>query len=77
VVLRLAGAERRRRVAVTRDSVVFGVVLGAALATVELDGWSFYNALVELYREAGADEQVAAAELAWQRKRHAGRRSGG
>jgi hypothetical protein len=54
---------------ITRDPVVFGVALGAALANVELDGWSLAQTLVELYRAAGADEQVAAQQLAWHRTR--------
>ena len=53
--------------AVTRDGVVLGVVLGTALAAAELDGWRPYRELAELYRSAGGDEQVAAAELAWRR----------
>jgi hypothetical protein len=53
--------------AASRDGVVLGVALGTALAAAELDGWRRYRELAELYRKAGADEQVAAAELAWQR----------
>lgn len=49
--------------AVTRDHVV----LGHALVAVQLDGWPGYDRLAELYRAAGADAQVAASELAWQR----------
>jgi hypothetical protein len=55
--------------AVTRDGVVLGVALGTALAAAELDGWRPYRELAELYRRAGADEGVAAVELAWQRDR--------
>jgi hypothetical protein len=54
--------------AVTRDGVVLGVALGTALAAAEMDGWRSYRELAELYRRAGADEVVAAAELAWQRE---------
>jgi hypothetical protein len=54
---------------VTRDGVVLGVALGTALAAAELDGWRSYRELAEVYRRAGADERVAAAELAWQRDR--------
>ncbi len=50
---------------VTRDRAVLGVALGIAMGAAELDGWSSYRKLAELYRAAGADEQVAAAELAW------------
>jgi hypothetical protein len=49
--------------AVNRDHVV----LGHALVAVQLDGWPGYDRLAELYRAAGADAQVAASELAWQR----------
>jgi hypothetical protein len=52
---------------VTHDGVVLGVALGTALAAAELDGWRSYGELAEVYRSAGADEQVAAAELAWRR----------
>ena len=52
---------------VTSDGVVLGVALGTALAAAESDGWRSYHELAEMYRSAGADEQVAAAELAWRR----------
>jgi hypothetical protein len=54
---------------VTRDPVVFGVALAAALANIGLDGWEHATRLAQLYRAAGADEQVAAAELEWHRHR--------
>lgn len=57
--------------AITRDPVVYGVALGAALANVELDGWAHAAALVDLYRAAGADEEVAASCLDWHRDRPA------
>jgi hypothetical protein len=57
--------------AVTCDGVVLGVALGVALAAFEFDGWPLYCKLAELYRAAGADEHIAAVELAWQRSRHA------
>jgi hypothetical protein len=59
--------------AVTRDGVVLGVALGVALAAFEIDGWPSYCELAELYRAAGADDHIAAVELAWQRDRHASR----
>jgi hypothetical protein len=55
--------------AVTRDGVVLGVALGTALAAAELDGWPSYRKLADVYRSAGGDERVAAAELAWRRRR--------
>ena len=59
--------------AVTRDGVVLGVALGTVLAAAEMDGWQPYRTLAEVYRDAGADEHVAAAELAWQRAHSPGR----
>ena len=63
--------------AVTRDGVVLGVALGTVLAAAEMDGWRPYRTLAEVYRDAGADEHVAAAELAWQRAHNPGRGSRG
>ena len=57
--------------ALTRDGVVLGVARGVALAAFEFDGWPSYCELAELYKAAGADEHIAAAELARQRDRHA------
>ena len=54
----------------TRDRAVLGVALGVALAAFEFDGWPSYCKLAELYRAAGADEHIAAVELASQRHRH-------
>src|SRR3954454_17252231 len=50
---------------ITRDRVLLGVALGAALSASELDTWKGHRRLADLYRAAGADEQIAAAELAW------------
>ena len=61
--------------AVTRDGVALGVALGTVLAAAEMDGWRQYRTLAEIYRDAGADEHVAAAELAWQREHSTGRGS--
>ena len=55
--------------ALTRDRAVLGVALGLALAAFEFDGWPSYCKLAELYRAAGADEHIAAVELASQRTR--------
>jgi hypothetical protein len=52
-----------------RDPIVYGVALAAALSNVKLDGWAHAQRLAELYRAAGADEQVAADELEWHRYR--------
>jgi hypothetical protein len=52
---------------ISTDPVVLGIALGRALANVELDGMRAYQRLAELYRTAGADEQVAAADLQRQR----------
>jgi hypothetical protein len=57
--------------ACTRDRVVLGLARGVALAAFEFDGWPPYRDLAELYRAAGADEEVAAVELARQRDRRA------
>jgi hypothetical protein len=51
------------------------VALGVALAAFEVDGWLSYCKLAELYRAAGADEHIAAVELASQRHRDGERRS--
>jgi hypothetical protein len=53
--------------AITRDPVVFGIALGGALHQADAEPWG--PALVDLFRAAGADEQVAAANLAWHRTR--------
>jgi hypothetical protein len=60
----------------SRDPAVLGIALGAALAAVELDGWVWNERLAELYRAAGADEQIAAVNLEWHRtqRRTLGRR---
>ena len=55
---------------ISTDPVVLGVALGYALANIELDGLQAYQRLAELYRAAGADEQVATAGLAWARTQH-------
>jgi len=52
--------------AVTSDPRLWGAVLGRALRRVEL-GSTGYLRLVELAREAGADEEVAQTHLAWLR----------
>lgn len=54
---------------ITRDPLVLGVALGNAMAGVELDGYASYARLVEMFRAAGADEDVAAAHLQWLRGR--------
>jgi hypothetical protein len=52
--------------AVTRDPVLYGLALGAALSDLEqFPQWG--SGLVELYRAAGPDEHVAAASLEWHR----------
>jgi hypothetical protein len=61
--------------ALTCDRAVLGVALGVALAAFEFDGWPSYRKLAELYRAAGADEHIAAVELASQRNRHGERQS--
>ena len=61
--------------ALTRDRAVLGVALGVASTAFEFDGWPSYRKLAELYRAAGADEHIAAVELASQRNRHRERRS--
>ena len=61
--------------ALTRDRAVLGVALGVALAAFEFDGWPSHRKLAELYRAAGADEHIAAVELASQRNRHGERHS--
>jgi hypothetical protein len=53
--------------AVTRDPVVLGIALGGAIHQTEAEPRG--QGLVELYRAAGADEDVAAVNLAWQRSR--------
>lgn len=54
--------------AITDDPVLYGLALGGALAHRE--EWpDTSTALVELYRACGADEQVAARNLEWQRQR--------
>jgi hypothetical protein len=54
--------------AITRDPVLYGLALGGALAQLEeYPQWG--PALVELYRACGADEDVAARNLEWQRER--------
>jgi hypothetical protein len=54
--------------AVSRDPVLYGLALGGALAQLEeYPQWG--PALVELYRACGADEDVAARNLEWQRTR--------
>jgi hypothetical protein len=55
---------------ISTDPAVLGVVLGRALAHVELDGMRVYRRLAELYRAAGADEQVAADHLGWQKAQY-------
>lgn len=52
--------------AITRDPVLYGLALGAARS--ELEEWPGVGGrLVRLYELAGADEDVAAASLEWQR----------
>lgn len=53
----------------SRDPVVLGVALGAALAGIELDRYASHQRLAELYRAAGADEATAVATLDWHRER--------
>lgn len=54
--------------AITDDPVLYGLALGGALAYRE--EWpNTPPALVELYRSCGADEDVAARNLEWQRER--------
>lgn len=50
----------------SRDPLVWGVILGGALAEVEL-GRSSYERLAEVARAAGADEEAAQMHLAWRR----------
>ncbi len=52
----------------SRDPIVLGAALGAALATIELDGYASYERLAEVYRRAGADEATAVAALDWHRE---------
>lgn len=50
------------------DPVVYGHVLGDVLADTEVHGRADWTApTVELLRAAGADEDAAAAKLAWRR----------
>jgi hypothetical protein len=51
----------------SRDRMLWGVLLGSALRGVEI-GAGAYERLVQLARRAGADEQAAAAHLAWLRQ---------
>jgi len=53
----------------TRDPVVLGYAMGAALATAELDSDERARGLALLYEMAGADADVAANVLAWHRDR--------
>lgn len=53
---------------ITRDPVLYGLALGGALADLE-ENPQWGPALIELYRACGADEDVAARNLAWQRER--------
>lgn len=55
--------------AISPDPVLYGIALGDALATIEIDGWPSYARLAELYRACGADEAVAQVHLEWQRSR--------
>jgi hypothetical protein len=53
---------------ITWDREVFGHVLGDVLADGEQQGTAeFLTPTVELLRSAGADEDAAAAKLAWRR----------
>jgi hypothetical protein len=52
---------------VTRDPMILGLALGSALAVAEAQEWQ--QPLVDLYRAAGADEQVAAEHRDLQRER--------
>lgn len=54
---------------ITEDPVVLGIALGGALCNRELDEWPHVGPLIDLYRAAGADEQVAAVNLEWHRQR--------
>jgi hypothetical protein len=54
--------------AVSRDPLVLGQVLGAYAVRVETE--PRFAAVVELLREAGADEIRAEQVAAWQRWRH-------
>ena len=50
---------------ISRDPVLWGVVLGGALAELELELGSMNAVIVTWARAAGADEDVAATHLAW------------
>ncbi|MFI7547197.1 hypothetical protein [Actinoplanes sp. NPDC049599] len=52
------------------DPVVLGHAMGTALAASELDEEPRAQVLAGLYESAGADLDVAAAVLAWQRERY-------
>lgn len=54
--------------AVTRDPAVYGIALGNVLANIERRGWTHEKPLAELYRACGADEDIAARQVAWRRE---------
>jgi hypothetical protein len=55
---------------ISTDPAALGVALGRAPATIDIGRHASYQPLAELYRAAGADEQVAAAGLAWQKTQY-------
>jgi hypothetical protein len=61
--------------AISGDPVVLGTALGNVLYRVETESTG-YQVTADLLRVAGADEDTAAATLAWQRER-AARSDGG
>jgi hypothetical protein len=60
---------------ITTDPVALGTVLGNRLYRVEREGASGL-ATVDLLRAAGADEDAAAAKLAWLKRRDEGYEGG-
>lgn len=60
---------------ISTDPAVLGAALGDVLRRIEVESPT-YAVTAELLRAAGADEDVAAARLAWQRER-AARNDGG
>jgi hypothetical protein len=55
--------------AITTDPVPLGYALGVFLHHVETESTSSNQAAVDMLRAAGADEEIAAAKLAWVRWR--------
>jgi hypothetical protein len=52
--------------AITTDPAVYGMLLGNVLGRMDKPGWEHLQPIADLYRQAGADLEVAERQRQWQ-----------